>query len=47
MQAFPFYNMNRVCQACLSYGHTKQNKTALPLVYIKPKTHNELVQISI
>ena len=43
----PFWDTHRVHQACLSYGHTEPNKTALPVVHIKPKTHNESVQISI
>ena len=42
-----FCNTHQVYQDCLSYGYTKPNKTAFPVVYIEPKTHNEIVQILI
>ena len=42
----PFWDTHWVHQACLSYGHIKPNKTALPVVHIEPKTHDESVQIS-
>ena len=42
----PFCDTHRVHQACLSYSHTKPNKTALPVGHIKPTGHDESVQIS-
>ena len=41
-----FCNIYQVYQACFSYGYIEPNKTALSVVYIESKTHDELVQIS-
>ena len=42
-----FCDTHRVHQACFSYGYTEPNKTAHPVVYLKPIGHDESVQISI
>ena len=45
--SFLFWDTYQVNQACFSYGYTKPNKTACPVVYVELISYNKSVQILI